>query len=341
MKLPVLVFLSLFFLAPLFSQTTTEATPKVQSSKNWSETISLRGYAQIRYNRLLETNPNLKCESCDRSIGEGGGFMLRRMRLIFSGQIHPRVYMYVQPDFATSVGTSLHLGQIRDAYFDLGADKNNEFRFRLGQSKVPFGFENMQSSSNRLPLDRNDAVNSGVPNERDFGAFFYWAPKRVRSLFPTLIKDGLKGSGDYGVFAVGAYNGQTTNKSELNNTLHIVSRLTYPFRIKKQIIEPGIQAYTGQYTLATDQLSSGVKAERDLTYLDSRQGASFVLYPQPFGIQAEYNIGKGPEFNPATDSIELRKLKGGYVTLNYKTQYKGQLFYPFLRYQQYQGGKKK
>ena len=126
--------------------------------KKWYDQFSIRGYAQVRYNRLLETNSKLKCEQCDRSIGDGGGFFLRRLRIIFSGQLVNNVYFYIQPDFASSVSsTSLHFAQIRDAYFDVGLDKKNEFRFRIGQSKVPYGFENIQSSQNRLPLDRNDA----------------------------------------------------------------------------------------------------------------------------------------------------------------------------------------
>jgi hypothetical protein len=53
----------------------------------------------------------------------------------------------------------------------------------------------MQSSQNRLPLDRNDALNSAVSNERDLGVFFYWAPQKTRKLFSSLVSDGLKGSG--------------------------------------------------------------------------------------------------------------------------------------------------
>jgi hypothetical protein len=49
--------------------------------------------------------------------------------------------------------------QIRDAYFDLSFDAKKEYRVRIGQSKVPYGFENL-SSQNRLTLDRNDALNS-------------------------------------------------------------------------------------------------------------------------------------------------------------------------------------
>lgn len=310
-------------------------------STNWSDKIQIRGYMQVRYNRLLETNPNLGCSQCDRSWGNNGGLFLRRMRIIFYGQISKRVYFYVQPDFASSASSeNLHFAQIRDAYFDLGLDNNNEYRLRIGQSKIPYGFENMQSSQNRLPLDRNDALNSAVLNERDMGVFFYWAPKSTRKLFSSLVRDGLKGSGDYGVFAFGFYNGQTANKPELNNNPHIVSRIAYPIKIKNQIIEPALQAYTGQWVLEKSSLSENVKVNENATYLDQRVAASFVVYPQPFGIMAEYNIGKGPEFNKHTDSIETRDLRGGYITLNYRIVANEQQIFPFIRMQHYSGGKK-
>jgi hypothetical protein len=329
-----LTFFLIFVTYLTFGQTNS---PK----KQWFESFSIRGYTQIRYNRLLETNSKLKNEQGDRSWGENGGFFIRRMRIIFSGQVNERVYFYVQPDFASSASsTGLHFGQLRDAYFDVGIDAKNEFRFRIGQSKVPFGFENMQSSQNRLPLDRNDALNSAVTNERDLGVFFYWAPAGVRKLYSSLINDGLKGSGDYGVFGIGAYNGQTANKPEQNNEPHIVARLTYPLQIKNQIVEMGIQGYTGNYVITTDQLSAGVKTNTNKSYLDQRIAATFILYPKPFGIQAEYNIGKGPEFNKVTDSIEVRNLHGGYITASYKKDFGQQTIIPFSRYHYYHGGKK-
>ncbi len=310
-------------------------------NKKWFESFSIRGYGQVRYNRLFETNPNLKCDQCDKSWGNNGGVFIRRLRIIFSGQINERVYFYIQPDFASSASsTGLHFGQIRDAYFDLGIDQKNEFRLRLGQSKVPYGFENMQSSQNRLPLDRNDALNSAVSNERDMGAFFYWAPEKTRKLFASLVSEGLKGSGDYGVFAFGVYNGQTANKPEANNQLHIVSRLSVPLTHKKQIAEIGIQGYTGKYTLTSDLISGGVKINKDFTYTDQRVAGTFVLYPKPFGIQAEYNWGIGPEFNKLTNTIEEKPLQGGYVTFSFKKEIKNQILIPFTRIQYYEGGKK-
>ncbi len=315
------------------------ASPKPE--KKWYEGFSIRGYTQVRYNRLLETNPDLGCEQCDKSWGKNGGFFIRRMRIIFFGQVGKKAYLYVQPDFASSPSSDrLHFAQLRDAYFDIGVDDENEFRFRIGQSKVPYGFENMQSSQNRLPLDRNDALNSAVSNERDLGLFFYWAPKEKRELFSHLVKSGLKGSGDYGVVGLGVYNGQTANNPELNDEPHIVGRISYPFKIKEQIIEPGLQAYQGKFVLTKSNISTGVKYKKDLNYLDQRMAASLVVYPQPFGFQAEYNMGYGPEFNKVTDSIETRQLKGGYAQIMYMLRIKDQILIPFTRYQLYEGGKK-
>lgn len=320
--------------------TNPSATPP---PKKWYESFSIRGYVQVRYNRLFETNDKLKCEQCDRSWGEGGGVFIRRGRIIISGQLTNNVFFYIQPDFGSATGTTQNIFQLRDAYIDLGLDKKNEFRFRIGQSKVPFGFENMQSSQNRLPLDRADALNSAVANERDLGVFFYWAPQSVRTQFADFVRNNEKGSGDYGVFAFGAYNGQTANRAEQNKKLHIVSRFSYPIKIKNQIIEPGIQAYSGEYVLPTDLRSANVKAVKSFEFRDERVAASFILYPRPFGIQAEYNIGRGPQYNPLSDSIEVRNLKGGYATFSCMIKSKNKkdmVFFPFTRVQQFKGGKK-
>ena len=334
-------FIFLFISLNLFSQTDSIPKKQIDLPKKWYEPLSIRGYTQIRYNRLLETNENLSCEQCDRSWGKDGGFFMRRMRVILFGQINKNVYFYIQPDFASSPSADrLHFGQIRDAYFDVGIDSDNEYRFRIGQSKIPYGFENMQSSQNRIPLDRNDALNSAVSNERDLGVFFYWAPKNKRKLFSELVSDGLKGSGDYGIFAFGVFNGQTANNPELNNKPHVVSRITYPFQLKKQIVELSLQAYSGTYTLPKSNISSQVKTNSDLGYKDERVAASFILYPKPFGIQTEYTIGRGPEFNKITDSIDLTSLHGGYITTSYLLKIKKQVLIPFLRYQYYDGGKK-
>jgi hypothetical protein len=337
----LLVVTMLFAILSQSNAQQKDSSTAATTKKKWYDNFSIRGYVQTRFNRLLETNPKLKCESCDRSWGDNGGFFLRRIRIIFSGQIGERVFFYLQPDFAGSVSSSaLNFGQLRDAYVDVGLDDKNEFRIRIGQSKIPFGFENMQSSQNRLPLDRADATNSAVPNERDLGVMFYWAPAAKRKLFADMISEGLKGSGDYGCFGVGVYNGQGINRPEQNNEQHYVARFTWPFAIGNQIVEGSIQGYTGQYIVTADQTSSAIKIKKDRSYLDQRVAVSAVLYPKPFGVLAEYNVGSSPQYNKLTDSIEERSLNGGFITLSYMHKTKTQVFTPYVRLQYFDGGKK-
>ena len=312
-----------------------EKTESEKVQGPWYEKIQLRGYAQLRYNGLLETNPDLKCDQCDKSWGgDGGGFFFRRIRLVFSGQIHPQVYFYIQPDLASG---GSNLAQIRDAYFDIGLDKGNEFRVRIGQSKVPFGFENLQSSQNRIPLDRHDGMNSAVPNERETGAFFYYAPKEIRKRFSSLVSSGLKGSGDYGVFGIGVYNGQGPNALDKNKNLNLVSRLTYPFKMASgQIIEASLQGFTGKYIVSRNPKTSFDQVE----FREVRYGPSLIIYPQPFGFQAEYNWGRGPEYDPESNDVKDAPLEGGYLLATYMIQKESKVMIPFVRYHYFKGGKK-
>lgn len=335
----------LLTLGALFASAQTDSTrkevAKPASEKKWYDKISVKGYAQVRYNRLFETNPDLGCEQCDKSWGDNSGLFIRRARITFSGYVTDRVFIYVQPDFAQAVSTNnQHFLQVRDYYVDLGLDKDNQFKLRFGQSKVPFGFDNEQSSSVRLALDRSDAINSGAPNERDLGAFFYYTPKHIKEIWNDVYKSNLKGSGDYGVFGIGVYNGQSANRQEQNNNLHTVVHVAYPFQIKNQLFELGAHAYSGKFVVNADQMSAGTKINASKNYADERVGVAAILYPKPFGIMAEYNVGRGPEFNTATDSIETKRLEGGYLTLCYKTSVKDQTLIPYTRAQYFKGGKK-
>jgi hypothetical protein len=302
--------------------------------KNVQSKVLIRGYMQTRYNRLFETNPDLQCEQCDKSWGGTGGFFFRRIRLIFYGDIHEKVFLYLQPDFASG---GSNLAQVRDAYFDLGIDNKQEFRIRVGQSKVPFGFENLQSSQNRIPLDRHDGLNSAVSNERDIGFFAYYAPSHIRKRFRHLVSSGLKGSGDYGVLGLGLFNGQTANQPEANNTPHIVGRLTYPFMLNNgQFIEASVQGYSGEVVIKQNPTNSGMNNN----FVETRFATSFILYPQPFGLQAEYNVGRGPEFIPELMRVQNMPLEGGYVLASYFLKVQKHLLIPFFRWHYYEGGKK-
>jgi hypothetical protein len=350
------LLISLLLISICTFQTSAQDSVKVvkveEKPKKWFETMKIGGYAQVRYNRLLETNPDLKCDQCDKSIGENGGIFIRRARLIFSGKLHDRVYFYFQPDFASNVADDKQQYlQVRDLYFDVFLDKKEVYRFRIGQSKVPFGYDNLQSSSRRLNLDRSDPINSAAANERDLGLFFYYSPESVQRKFKKVYTSTLKGTGDYGMFGFGVYNGQTGNIAEANNSLHVVARTAYPFEMGKQNFEVAAQAYTGKFVLIKGN-SKNTDFVNKTEFTDRRTAVSFTLFPQPFGLQAEYNVGKGPRFHDgatlneggstiATDSsVQVSSLKGGYVLMNYVVKRGKQSIIPFARVQYYDGGKK-
>lgn len=336
----------------------THKAVAAEKAKKWFDRLSIRGYAQFRHNSTVFMKDGSAPPQYvgDRSVGEDQNFLIRRARLIISGDVSDHMYVYIQPDFANTPSGSpdgTYFGQIRDWYGDLYIDKQKVYRVRVGQSKVPYGWENMQSSSNRLALDRTDGINSAVRNERDLGVFFYWTPEEAQDLFKFVLDEGLKGSGNYGVFSFGAYNGQGGSLLEQNDNLHLVTRLAWPFRLDDdQVVELGVQAYTGKYVV----LSSPIRplglgaATRPLGTLetdnragirDERVAATFVWYPQPFGLQAEWNVGNGPGLNDTQTAVVERALTGGYVMAMYRQELTNWgVMFPFARWQYFKGGYK-
>jgi len=76
-----------------------------------------------------------------------------------------------------------------------------------------------------------------------------------------------------------------------------MARLTSFFEIGSQTIEPVSGLREGMLSLVTS-FRQVLKVSQENNYIDQRVAATFVLYPKPFGIPSEFNIGKGPEFEP-------------------------------------------
>lgn len=320
--------------------------PPPKPAPKWSDRLSIRGYVQLRYNAILdESGPGLNVPN-DRSVSRTDSFMLRRGRVVLSGDVSDHVFVYVQPELNATPTDGQYSVQLRDIYADVSFDKAKEYRVRLGQSKVPYGFVNMQSSQNRAPMERPDAMNLAVEGERDIGAFFYWAPAEVRERFRTLVSSGLKGSGDYGVVGLGIYSGQGLNRSDRNGDLHAVARVSYPLELPGgQVVEPGLQAYTGRFVVDTVSVTgpSGTTIRptaRTDGIADERVAATLVWYPKPLGLEAEWSVGRGPELASDFSRIESRFLHGGYVQLNYLGKAGQGTLFPFVRWQWYEGGRK-
>jgi hypothetical protein len=332
---------SLAELDKLSADTPKELLAKMLEEK-WYSNLSFRGYVQLRYHALYGENSGGLNVPNDRSVSDTESFMIRRGRLVLSGDVSDHVYLYAQSDYNASNGSGDNMLQMRDLYADIALDTEKEFRFRVGQSKVPFGFVNLQSSQNRAALERPDALNSAVEGERDIGAYFYWAPKEKRKLFSRLVKEGLKGTGDYGVFGIGAYSGQGLNRSDLNGQPHYVARFSYPVEFKNgQIMEFGLQGYTGSFVSRVSNIPNvGTPSSPARGNTDQRAALTYVLYPQPFGIEAEWAWGRGPQLTDDMTAIESTSLQGGYIQASYRIQDGKSNWLPFVRYNHYEGGRK-
>ncbi|TCV91184.1 phosphate-selective porin [Luteibacter rhizovicinus] len=341
------------------SATAVSATPvavvaapvasSVKSSK-WYDRIGLRGYVQMRYNQEAGGDAKDLRAPGDKFIGKDQGFGIRRARVVLSGDVSDRMSIYLQPDLAsTPTGSSTtNFAQLRDAYADIYFDKAKTFRVRAGQSKVPYGWEDLQSSQNRLAMDRADALNSAVRDERDLGLFFYYSPGVAAERFSYLQKSGLKGSGDYGVVGLGFYNGQGANRPDRNDQLHTVLHLTYPFKFANgQYLEVGADAYAGRYKVASptsvsiggSTFTPSVNAPAEGS-VDRRVAAHVIYYPQPFGFQAEWTVGRGPELDVARKTIRTKSLRGGYAQVMYKFDGEFGSLMPYVKWQTYRGGSK-
>jgi phosphate-selective porin len=322
-----------------------------KEKKAWTNNIRINGYVQNRVTTMQSGDegavlwPDSTGSFGDDRSGSGGGnnFRIRRARIIFSGQVGDHLGFYIQPDFASSAGSggsgtsySSNIAQLRDAYGDIFIDKEKVHRFRVGQSKVPFGYENLQSSSNRLALDRADATNSAVRDERDTGVFYYYTPVETQKLFKEIIDSGLKHTGNYGMFGIGAYMGQGANQRDQNDSWHNVARFTYPWKTESgQIFEAGIQGYRGKYvrstgtwtragnttglwsTAPTPGSAPTIDADDRNGFKDERVAVSFRMYPQPWGLEGEWNWGTSPGLDMAENKVKNKSLHGGYIQGSY------------------------
>lgn len=313
-------------------------------SDKWYERVKVRGYIQNRFIGLIgdDDRPGVH-QPNDAFVSDTQSMGIRRGRLVLSGDVTDHVYLYLQSDYMAGVG-GVNALQARDVYADVSLDPAREFRVRLGLSKVPYGFTNLQSSQNRYALERPDALNSAVEGERDIGAYFIWAPYEIRNRFKDLVKMGLRGSGDYGVINVGVYNGQGINNADQNGDMHYIARAAWPFEFDNgQILEIGGSYYSGRYVPTTAAMGAlpapsvigggGVK--------DTRMAINAILYPQPFGLEAEWTWGEGPQLSDDLRTISSASLNGGFVQAVYRHVFPNQAeLIPFVRWQHFDGARK-
>lgn len=327
-----------------------EANPDLQPLVNkalagkWYERLGLRGYTQFRFSDVLDENgPALEVPN-DRSVNPNESFIIRRGRFVISGDPTEHLSLYAQMDFNASTGAADYSVQMRDLYADVWLDEAKLWRVRLGQSKVPYGFSNLQSSQNRAALERPDALNSAVEGERDILASLMVNTAASKQLFREVGNVNLKGAGDYGMLAVGLYSGQGLNRADQNGDLHVFGRFAYPFKAGDQLFELGVQGYHGRFVSATQALVVGNRTVTPIVdpngVTDARAAATFVWYPQPLGVEAEWSAGRGPTLSQDLTTVAADGLQGGHLQVSYRTRNAAGSWLPFTRWSYYDGSRK-
>ena len=120
-----------------------------------------------------------------------------------------------------------------------------------------------------------------------------------------------------------------------------------------------IGAYAGRFKVTTDLttgsglpggvtktvLDANINAvdRRDLSdgFVDRRASAHFIMYPQPWGIEAEWTTGQGPQLTDDRTSVTSQSLHGGYIMVNYRHKYGEQSeLIPYVRWNYFDGARK-
>lgn len=315
------------------------------SSPRWYERIRMSGYIQNRY--ALVGNPMMDIPLGDKvAISDPNTFYIRRIRVVFQGQISDRLAFYFQPAFEGDQ-QNLSNKEIVDAFADFFITKDKEHRIRFGQHRAPNAFDTYRSSSNRQELDRHESIQSGAPGERDLGIAYYWSPKISQQRYAQLATYH-NGPGDYGDVGIMVWNGQGRNKPELNYDKHVGLRLAHPFELPDgRLLEAGMFAYRGQFvvdpgTVAKCPIAQHTQDGKKTGCQTRDERLTWYVWtpPQPWGVLAEYTVGRGPK-RDAQGFIRESHLYGGYIQPYYTYRYSDVgMLTGYFRWGEYYGGTK-
>jgi ribosomal protein L9 len=165
-----------------------------QSKLATGEKVKISGYVQTQF-------------TSDQAASPGTDFRVRRARIKLDAPVTDVAALTLQVDATRTV-------ELKDAYLDLGRP-TDVWRLRFGQAKVPFMYEVLESSGNRLEPERTALATTLFPGERDQGA---WVQ------FKNALGDSIPGT----TLDVGLQNGNGVNAADNNNSKDVVARLRFP-----------------------------------------------------------------------------------------------------------------
>jgi phosphate-selective porin OprO/OprP len=231
------IFLIIFCLFVL-SVPATAGEEKDEFALLASQSLQLSAYTQVRYTHT------------DEDINE---FRIRRARAGLKGEILKRINYILQIDASKSP-------VLLDAKVEMTFSPYAKLTF--GQFKVPFGLENLTSSSALDTINRSQTVENLCPS-RDIGG-------QGRDI-------GLALSGKFSriEYNLGIFNGEGSNRADTNEKKDLVARLGFsPF----DFLILSLSHYQGKSTL----FGGDSVVDRD------RTGIDIFLVHEQISVKGEY-----------------------------------------------------
>ena len=182
-------------------QATSQAQKQTEAARaKEAKEHKTSGYLQVRYRN-------------DNTTGGKDEFLVRRARLMFSGNISPQTAYRVelQADAKEKGGGPGSKVQLRTAYIDqlIGSGRS-----RFGQAVLPWGYELEASIADIWTGERAFFMDRLFPDQRDIGL-------QYRQAFSPTAGP---------IVDVGVFNGTGINTSDNNNLKDPLARVKLPFR---------------------------------------------------------------------------------------------------------------
>lgn len=206
------------------------------------EKVKISGYVQGQYSHDEPATPQ-------------DNFLVRRARLKITGAISPMATAVLEVGADKSVtyndtkgkSQEIKLTELKEAYVDLGRSTDN-WRFRMGQAKIPFMYDVLQSSSVRVTPESTVLAGALFPGEYDTGAWL-----QLKNVLGDSIPDTQ--------LEIGAMNGTGPGKNDVNDNKDFVARLR--FNLGNAPIDSEYEANSAYLGYQSGQsLDSGVTTDK-------------------------------------------------------------------------------
>jgi len=232
------------------------ATTEAQKKLAQGEKVKLSGYIQSQF-------------TSDQAAEPGTDFRVRRARLKLEAPVTDLAALTLQIDAARTV-------ELKDAYLDLGRQADL-WRFRMGQAKVPFMYEVLESSSARLEPERTLLATTLFPGERDVGAWLH---------LKNVLGDQVPGT----TLDLGAMSGNGASAADNNDSKDLVARMR--FVLGRKTVNKDTEANSLYVGYLTGQFTDSKGATTDKRRLGG--GISYASGPLWFRgeVVTGENLGK-------------------------------------------------